>query len=258
MSDNVSGAEPQPPILQPPFDRELELLEHGELGIVGQLRESSNMAFVLELGNGDGEGNGDYEWAVFKPELGEQYLHDFPAGLWRRERAAFLLSEHLGWHIVPPTVVREVEGLGIGSLQLYIDNDGSHYFPLYETRGDLHDQFRRMAVFDLLTNNTDRKSGHVLLGAGPSGPDHVWGIDQGLCFHQDPKLRTVIWEFAGEFIDRALVDDLLPLIHDIPDPLTHLLLEAEIEALQDRALRIAGLPMFPAPRHQYQFPWPLV
>ena len=245
--------------LRPPFTRELDLLTGGELGLVGQVAGSSNMTFVFEIDAGDeARDDGDYEWAVFKPEAGEQYLHDFPPGLWRRERAAFLLSEHLGWHLVPPTVVRDIEGLGIGSLQLYIGNDGSHYFPLYETREDLHDQFRRMAVFDVLTNNTDRKSGHVLLGEGPSGPEHVWGIDQGLCFHQDPKLRTVIWDFAGEFIDSALIEAVSPLIHDVPADIAELLEPAEVEALQERALRLAGLPMFPAPRHQYQFPWPLV
>lgn len=232
----------------PPFQREIELLTTGELGLVTQLVESSNIAFVLDLTCEE-----DYGWAVYKPELGEVPLHDFAPGLHTRERAAFLLSEHLGWHIVPPTVTRSGP-FGIGSLQWYIDNDGTHYFPLLETRSDLHDQFRRMAVFDLLANNTDRKSGHVLLDAG----GHVWGIDHGLCFHTQPKLRTVIWDFAGEEIGEQLVAAVAPLMTEVPAEIAALLRPEEVTALQRRAARIVRLPQFPHPRSHHQFPWPLV
>lgn len=233
----------------PPFGRELRLLTDGELDVLAQLHESSNLALVLEMSLGE-----DYGWAVYKPEVGEQPLWDFPPGLHARERAAFLLSEHLGWHIVPPTIVRDDAPFGTGSLQWYIDHDDTHYLRVVGAREDLHGQFRRMAVFDLLTNNTDRKSGHVLI----DGHDHVWGIDHGLCFSVNPKLRTVIWDFAGETIPGELVAEVEPLVDAVPDDVAALLHPAEVEALQRRASRIVRLPFLPHPRSHYQYPWPLV
>lgn len=230
-----------------------ELLQQGEVGFVGQIAESSNLTVLVDLTLG-----AEYCWGIFKPEAGERYLHDFEPGLWRRERAAYLLSEWLGWSVVPPTVVREIEPLGIGSLQLYIDNDGSHYFPLYETRPDLHPQFLRLAVFDLLVNNTDRKSGHVLLERSASRGDHVWGIDQGLCFHQDPKLRTVIWDFAHEPIPEELVAAVEPLVDEVPAGVAELLSPEEVAALKSRASRIVRLPWLPEPQSEFPYPWPLV
>lgn len=233
----------------PPFDEELRLLTDGELDVLAQLHESSNLALVLEMSLGE-----DYGWAVYKPEVGEQPLWDFPPGLHARERAAFLLSEHLGWHLVPPTTVRDDAPFGTGSLQWYIDHDGTHYLQVLAARVDLHDQFRRMAVFDLLVNNTDRKSGHVLIDEH----DHVWGIDHGLCFNINPKLRTVIWDFAGEDIDGELVAAVEPLIDAVPHEIATLLHPGEVEALQRRAARIVRLPFLPHPRSHYQYPWPLV
>lgn len=232
----------------------IELLQHGEVGFVGQLAESSNLTVLVDLTLARDDGQEDYCWGIFKPQAGERYLHDFEPGLWRRERAAYLLSEWLGWNLVPPTVVREIEPLGVGSLQYYVDNDGSHYFPLYETRVDLRPQFLRMAVFDLLVNNTDRKSGHVLLGPG----DCVFGIDQGLCFHQDPKLRTVIWDFAHEVIPPELVAAVEPLVEEVPGEVAELLAPEEVAALRARASRIVRLPWLPAPQSEFPYPWPLV
>ena len=132
--------------------------------------------------------------AIYKPVRGERPLWDFPSGLHRREVAAWELSEYLGWHLVPPTIMRDGP-FGEGSLQLFVAADfEQHYFTLYEGRADLHDALRRMCAFDLLANNTDRKSGHCLLGLD----GRIWGIDHGLCFAEDFKLRTVIWEFGGE------------------------------------------------------------
>lgn len=233
----------------PPFARELELLQNGALNVVAQLAGSSNLTFVLETTLGE-----EYGWAIYKPELGERPLRDFAPGLHAREVAAFRLSEHLGWHIVPPTVTREEGPFGIGSLQWYIENDGLHYFPLLETRADLHAQLRRIAVFDILTNNTDRKSGHVLLDAD----DHVWGIDHGLCFSAQPKLRTVIWDFAGEPIDESLLSAVEPLMQEVPGDVAALLDPEEVEALQHRASRLLRMPHLPHPRSHYNFPWPLV
>lgn len=233
----------------PPFDRHVALLEHGELEIVAQLVQSSNISFVMQVTDGE-----DYAWAIYKPLLGEQPLYDFPPGLHVRERAAYLLAEHLGWHLVPPTVIREDGPFGVGSLQWFIDHRDTHYLELIETRRDLDEQFQRIAVFDMLVNNTDRKSGHVLLDAH----DHPWGIDHGLCFHEDPKLRTVIWDYAGEPMDPALVAAVEPLIDAVPTAVADLLSVEEVEALQRRASRIERLPTFPQPRSHRQFPWPLV
>lgn len=231
-----------------PFERELKLLNEGELGIVQQLVESSNIGFIVDL-----ELDGDYGWAVYKPELGEQPLWDFPPGLYKRECAAFVISEFLGWNIVPPTVIMHDAPAGVGSVQWFIENNGEHYFPLFDTRADLHPQFVRMAVFDLLCNNTDRKSGHVLLDG-----DHIWGIDHGLCFSVEPKLRTVIWDFAGCTIPDDLVTDVEQLLEDVPEELHQLLHPAEIDALQRRASRISRLPFLPQAKSHRQFPWPLV
>ncbi len=225
------------------------LLQEGDLGVVAQLAESSNLGFVVDATLGE-----DYGWGVYKPLMGERPLHDFPPGLHRRERAAYLLSEHLGWGVVPPTVIREDAPFGVGSIQWFIEHDGWHYLPMLEQRPELHPQLKRMAVFDLLANNTDRKSGHVLLDAG----NHVWGIDQGLCFSEEPKLRTVIWDFAHETIDDDLVEAVAPLVDSVPAEIAELLSEEEVWALRNRANRIVRLPFLPKPYSQFQYPWPLV
>lgn len=231
------------------FAGALRLLRDGELGLVEQVRGSSNLALVLEATLGE-----DYGWAVYKPEAGEQPLWDFPPGLHRRERAAFVLSEHLGWHLVPPTVLREDAPFGPGSLQWYIEHGGAHYLQVLENRPELHEQFQRIAVFDLLSNNTDRKSGHVLI----DGAGRAWGIDHGLCFSAAPKLRTVIWDFAGEEIPGEVLAAVEPLVGEVPPELAVLLDPVEVEALQRRAARILRLPFLPHPRSHRQYPWPLV
>ena len=136
-----------------------------------------------------------------RPVAGERPLWDFPEGLYRREVAAYELSVALGWDCIPATVERD-DVLGVGSLQRFVEADFSrHYFVLRdEERHD--DQLLRMGVFDLLANNTDRKGGHVLVDAD----DHIWGIDNGLCFSTEARLRTVIWDFAGEPIPDDLMD----------------------------------------------------
>src|SRR5690606_20083557 len=127
---------------------------------------------------------------------------DFPDGLYRREVAAYELARCLGWDVVPPTVERDAVH-GPGSLQLFIEHDPRmHYFELRERDG-LDEQLVRFAVFDLVANNADRKGGHLLLDAR----EHVWGIDTGLCFHAYPKLRTVIWDYAGTEVPEAWLDD---------------------------------------------------
>lgn len=231
------------------FSAELDLLAAGELGIVGRVQASSNLTLVAEVTRGE-----EYAWAVYKPEAGERYLHDFAPGLHARERAAYLLSEWLGWHLVPPTIVREDAPVGVGSLQWFVENEGEHYFTLYRDAPDTHDALRRIAVFDIVTNNTDRKSGHVLRDAA----GRLWAIDHGLCFHAEPKLRTVIWEFGGEPVPEDLLGDLDRLAAGVPDAVAALLDPTEVTMLRRRARRLVEAPTLPHPRSDWAYPWPLV
>lgn len=237
-----------PPV--PPFERELALLASAEVSLVGRVLDSSNVTFVAELVRGD-----EYAWAIYKPQAGERRLWDFEPGLHARERAAYLLSEWLGWHLVPPTVVRDDAPAGIGSLQWFVENDAEHYFTLLDG-GDAAtlDALRRIAVFDIVTNNTDRKSGHVLRDADGG----VWAIDHGLCFSADPKLRTVIWDFAGEPVADALLADLAPLATTVPLEVAALLDDAEVAMLRRRVRRLLRAARFPAPHSERAYPWPLV
>lgn len=243
----------------------LDLLTHGEIEIEGRMPWSSNATFLVHVSAGDASTR-----AIYKPLRGERPLWDFPSGLYRREVAAFELSEAMGLHLVPPSIVRDGP-LGEGSLQWFVNADfQQHYFPLYEERSDLHPQLLAMAVFDLIANNTDRKSGHCLLeiGAGVncSAPgstngvvDKVWGIDHGLCFSTTPKLRTVIWEFGGTVIPAELIERVRPLTKSVPLTVATLLDDDEVEALQRRARRVLGHPVLPAePSDHRGYPWPLV
>ena len=140
--------------------------------------------------------------AVYKPARGERPLWDFPNGtLYRREVAAYLVSEQLGWRLVPPTLARDGP-LGIGSVQLYVDADPE--VTAFELLADGNPSMARIAAFDVVTNNADRKAGHCL--AGQDG--HVWAIDHGLCFHVQAKLRTVLWDLAGDRLEAAVLADL--------------------------------------------------
>src|SRR3954451_4504981 len=190
------------------------LLEQGELSILGRMPWSSNGTFLTEVCR-----EGDGTQAVYKPYRGERPLWDFPDGLFKREVAAYELSEALGWKLVPETILREEAPYGPGSLQRFVDAEfEQHYFTLLEDPKN-HDQLRRMCTFDLLANNADRKSGHCLL----DDDGHIWGIDHGLCFHREPKLRTVMWDFCGEKIPDHLLLDIGRLTEDVPDRLTRLL-----------------------------------
>ena len=232
------------------FERELGLLDAGAIEIVGRVVESSNLTFVAGVTVGD-----EYAWAIYKPQAGERPLWDFEPGLYRRERAAFLLSEHLGWRLVPPTVVRDDGPLGVGSLQWYVDPDPrEHYFTLVEEAPEAHPDLRRIAVFDLVANNTDRKSGHVLRDRD----GRVWGIDHGLCFADEFKLRTVIWDFAGDPIDEALLDAVAPLADAVPDEVADLLSASEVRSLRERVQTVLRRPVLPFDRTGRRFPWPLV
>jgi uncharacterized repeat protein (TIGR03843 family) len=230
--------------------RELTLLTGGSIELLGRIPRSSNQTFLVGVSCSD-----DSAYAVYKPEAGERPLSDFEPGLYKREVAAYLLSESLGWGFVPPTVIREDAPLGIGSLQWFIECDfREHYFTLFEDAPETHRHLARIALFDYIANNTDRKSGHVLRG----DDGRIWGIDQGLCFSAAFKLRTVIWDFAGEPVPDALLEDIAPLADAVPEAVAELLDDDEVTALQQRTRRLLQARVLPVDRTGRRYPWPLV
>ena len=226
-----------------------EVLTRGELTVKGRLPWSSNATFLVEAALEDATALG-----VYKPERGERPLWDFPAGLFRRELAAWYLSEALGWDVVPLTIERDGP-YGQGSVQRFIAADfEQHYFTLREDAKH-HDHLKRICAFDLIANNADRKSGHCLLAEDGT----IYGIDNGLCFHVEPKLRTVIWDFGGEPVPPAMLDDLRQLNADgLPPALGELLADAECQALLRRARALVRVGKFPADSGGHRYPWPLV
>ena len=228
-----------------------ELLGTSGLSVAGRLPWSSNLTFLVTLETGGSKAL----HAVYKPGRGERALWDFPDCLYRREVVAYVLSEALGWGLVPPTVERSDGPFGPGSLQLFVEADyRQHYFTLLEAGG--HDlALRRVCAFDVAANNADRKSGHVL--EGPGG--RLWAIDHGLCFHPRPKLRTVIWDFAGEPVPTSVLTDLAALASHPPAALEEILTAAERLALSDRIERLVDAGVFPEPAGDGPpYPWPLV
>jgi uncharacterized repeat protein (TIGR03843 family) len=193
--------------------------------------------------------------AVYKPGRGERALWDFGDNLYRREVAAYELSEETGWNLVPETVERADGPLGEGSLQRFVPaNFEQHYFTLMEDEGN-HARLRSICAFDVVANNADRKSGHCLLGEDGA----IWAIDNGLCFHEEPKLRTVIWDFAGEDLPPEAISALTNLSDRIPSGLGSLLRRSELDAMRNRAERLlekGTLPKVPSGGPHY--PWPLV
>lgn len=228
---------------------QLELLRDGEITIEGRMPWSSNATFLVGVSHEDRAAQ-----AIYKPLRGERPLWDFEPGLHRRELAAYLLSDAMGLDIVPPTVIRDGP-LGEGSIQWFVGADHQqHYFTIHESRPDLHDPLRTLAVFDVVANNTDRKSGHVLIDAD----DHIWGIDHGLCFAADFKLRTVIWEFGGEPVAAELLEAVEMIAETVPTGLAALLDEDEQEALRERAVWLLEHPVMPIDASGRRYPWPLV
>ncbi len=233
----------------------LNVLQNGEITIKGEFVWGSNYTFLAEVSQ-----DGDSVMGVYKPSRGERPLWDFPAAsLARREAAAFLVSEALGWKLVPPTVYRKRAPIGPGSLQLYIEHDPEvHYFNLHEEDRQC---LRPAVLFDLLVNNADRKGSHLLFDEH----HHLWLIDHGICFHAEDKLRTVIWDFAGEPIPDQLCSDVrlfrlkLEPESDFWKQLQPLLSQREIKAMATRVEHILALGRFPDPDpDQRSFPWPLL
>ncbi len=248
-----------PPTLEPPADDQafglepddlLALLHDGEMEIEGRMPYSSNATLLVTMRTDDREHR-----AIYKPGRGERPLWDFPEGLYRREVAMYLLSEQLGWSVVPPTVLADGP-LGEGSLQAFVNaHFAEHYFTMIENdigRADLE----RLCVLDLIANNTDRKAGHCLLGAD----GRVYGIDHGLSFHAQWKLRTVMWDFVGDPIPDHVIGSIERLLDDGPPAEMVVLLDRfEIDAMMTRAKALASAGRFPDDDTGGQrYPWPLV
>jgi len=191
---------------------------------------------------------------VYKPARGERPLWDFPSGLFKREIAAWGLSQALGWGLIPRTIHR-VGPFGEGALQEFVAADfDEHYFTLREDEAH-HARLRYICAFDLVANNADRKSGHCLLAEDGT----IYAIDNGLCFHVEPKLRTVIWDFAGEPIPAPIVDDLTRLVDcGLPPACVELLEPAEQKAALARARALVDAGHFPSDDFGHRYPWPLV
>jgi hypothetical protein len=228
-----------------------ELLEAGEMTVHGRFAGSSNTTLLVACALDEEE-----LLAVYKPARGERPLWDFPSGLHRREVAAYLLSEALGWGLVPETIERSDAPFGTGSVQRLVPEDGeSHYFTLRD-EDRWAEALRTMAAFDVVANNADRKSGHVLLAE-----DRLWAIDHGLCFHVDPKLRTVMWDFAGEPLPSPVREDLQRFVSaGLSAELCQLLDDEEQQAVLYRAERLTERDEFPHPGDDdwRPYPWPLV
>jgi uncharacterized repeat protein (TIGR03843 family) len=253
------GRSPAEPLSSPPLRTTseraavLDALRDQPLTPRGLLRNASNGTLLVRVGGGDLHG-------VYKPRAGERPLWDFSRGtLGRREVAAYLVSELLRWGVVPPTVWRDGPA-GEGSVQVFVAHDPrAHYFVLVEDESH-HPSLARMALFDLVVNNADRKGSHVLWGADGM----IVGVDHGLTFHVEPKLRTVIWELGGHPIPAAWRADLRRLASALAEGsapevagLAQLLGEAELEMLAFRAEALAEWEALPdLPEDERPYPWP--
>ena len=233
----------------------LNILEKGEINITGEFLWGSNYTFAVEINYAEQNLQG-----VYKPTRGERPLWDFPrASLARREVAAFLVSEALGWGFVPLTIYRKDGPIGPGSLQLHVDHDPEYnYFSF--SKADIQ-RLRPVALFDYLINNADRKGSHVLFDL----EGQMWLIDHGISFHQEQKLRTVIWDFAGEPIPEQICAELENFevqLHEgtqFHDQLDQYLVPQEITALAKRTKHLLTTMQFPNPHpNQRPDPWPPV
>ena len=236
-------------------DATLALLSQGEVTSCQMVPQGSNYTFLAVVQGGDGASLR----AIYKPCRGEAPLWDFPDGtLYLREYAAYLVAEALGWHFIPPTLIREGPH-GIGSVQLFVEHDQREsYFSLRDS-GRYTFELQRICLFDWLANNADRKAGHCLLGRD----GRVWGIDQGLTFNVAYRLRTVIWDFATEPVPEELLADVERLLASLERPdeveaaLCQVLNGAEVEALKGRLRHILASKVFAVPGPHRSVPWPM-
>ncbi len=251
MAERVSdtdGAEP----FDLPADVLLELFTDAEVEVLGRMPYSSNATLLVMARSADGERQ---HRAIYKPGKGERPLWDFPPDLYKREVAMYRLARTLGLDVIPPTTIGGGP-FGEGSFQAFVDADfEQHYFTLHEA-GRCLDDMRRLCLLDVIANNADRKSGHCLIGRD----GRLYGIDNGLSFHAQFKLRTVIWDFAGEPIDDHLLESVQAFVDDGPSvELACLLDRFEVDAMLTRARAVLDTGLFPDDdTHGHRWPWPLV
>lgn len=245
-------SQPEPEQQQVSIDvaEALDLLRTGELSIEGRLVDASNTTLYCSLTKGELT-----TACVYKPVRGERPLWDFPDGtLAAREAAAYLVSTAFGWNVVPPTVLRDGP-YGEGMVQLWMDGDPTVDLTVL-VRADVP-PLRRMAVFDAVINNADRKGGHLI----PMPGGHVYGVDHGVSFHQQDKLRTVLWSWAGDPLPDEAVDVLSEvragLEGDLGDGLHALLTRREVAAVTRRVDRLLTSRRYPEPSGDWPaVPWP--
>ncbi|MEP7003441.1 MAG: SCO1664 family protein [Chloroflexota bacterium] len=232
-------------------DAALRLLAEGEMTLQGRILAASNASFLGTVTLG-----GASATCMYKPVRGERPLDDFPDGtLWKRERAAYLVSEATGWDIVPPTVARDDGPFGAGIAQLWIDIDPNADVWAIVQQPD--PRLRRIALFDAAVNNADRKGGHLL----PAASGELYGVDHGICFAAEPKLRTILWDWRGESIAPEELEVLRSLRSKLAGPLCQslqaLLAPAEMRAFEVRLDRLIRTKVFPQPSpDRMAVPWP--
>jgi uncharacterized repeat protein (TIGR03843 family) len=232
-------------------DEQRRLLGEGSIEVEGRVAGSSNQALLVSVTL-----DGVTAQACYKAEAGERPLWDFADGLWRREVAAYELDSLLGTDLVPTTVARDDAPFGTGSLQWWVDDNlEDHYFTLRELP-EFHDWFAALAAFDVVANNADRKAGHVLYDGA-----RCWAIDNGLCFHEQNKLRTVIWEYAGLPVAPGLMDRLDEFARGSTGELARYLRPGELAMAQDRCAELVAHSHYPLPDEDGDwppYPWPLI
>ncbi|PKO13132.1 MAG: hypothetical protein CVU39_20355 [Chloroflexi bacterium HGW-Chloroflexi-10] len=232
----------------------VKILQTGQVSMQGQVIHGSNYTFLVSVIR-----ENKTLQAIYKPIMGEQPLWDFPIHtLAQREIAAFIVSTLLKWHFVPPTVMNQSGPYGRGSLQLFIHhNPQIHYMNNNEISPEI---IQKIALFDFIINNADRKAGHVLMDQNKK----IWLIDHGVCFHAEKKLRTVIWEYADQQIPANLLKDIQIFVHTVKSnqhkltqKFNHLLNQNEKRAMLRRAQFLLLKPFFPAPeQNRRSYPWP--
>ena len=229
-----------------------ELLATGTIVACEVIPWSSNYTFAARL---TADGHPSF-LAVYKPRRGEIPLYDFPDGtLYKRERAAYVTCRALGWDFIPPTIIRDGPH-GIGSVQLFVDPEPRADF--FRFKDHHRAELQRIALFDVIANNADRKAGHCLKGRD----GRIWGIDHGLTFNTVPKLRTVIWDYAGESIPTPLVRQLEGFrqnparVAALRGELERLLTRNEVETFFKRLDAILERPYYPVMSSRRSVPWP--
>ena len=232
-------------------DEQRTLLLKGSIEVEGRVVASSNQALLVTVSLDGVEGR-----ACYKAEADERPLWDFPDGLWRREVAAYELDVALGTDLVPTTIGRDDGPFGIGSLQWWVDdNEEDHYFTLRDDP-KFHDWFAELAAFDVVANNADRKAGHVIFDG-----DRCWAIDNGLCFHEQDKLRTVIWEYAGLDVGAHLLERIARFAKGDTGDVGDWLNPIELSLAQMRAHGLVENATYPVPDGDSDwppYPWPLI